>query len=211
MRTILVINPKGGCGKTTISTNLAGYYANKDISVTLVDLDEQQSSFMWGKNRRANAPKIDVVNSLQESYLTRRVIYDCPAQIQIDKTSELINQSDVIIVPINPSLIDQWAAFKFVLDIHNLYRANKCKRIRIGFVANRVNASFNTYKELNNFVDLMKTPLITSLRNSQNYVSGIVNGMSIFDMPESVVGRDKKQWQPLTYWAEGKHLKVKAS
>lgn len=211
MRTILVVNPKGGCGKTTISTNLAGYYANKDVSVSLVDLDQQRSSYMWGKNRRASAPKIEVMDSTQESYSTQRVIFDCPAQIPIDMTGDLINQSDVIIVPINPSLIDQWAAFKFVLDIRDLYRANQCKPVKIGFVANRINTGFNSFRELNNFVDLMKTPLITSLRSSQNYVNGIVDGLSIFDLADHLVAKDKKQWKPLTYWAEGKLLKEKAS
>ena len=213
MRTILVVNPKGGCGKTTIATNLSGYYANKGISVSLVDLDQQRSSFVWSKirNRNANVPEINVLDKIQESYTTRRIIFDCPAQISIDVASDLINRSDVIIMPINPSIIDQWAALKFVLDIRSLYRENRCKRINIGFVANRANTGFNSYEELKSFTSLMKMPLITSVRNSQNYVNAAENGLTIFDLPNYLVAKDKKQWKPLTYWAEGKILKKKAS
>ena len=123
--------------------------------------------------------------------------------------SDLINQSDVIIMPINPSIIDQWAALKFVLDIRSLFRTNKCKQINIGFVANRSNTGFNSYQELKSFIDLMKMPLITSLRNSQNYVNAAEDGLTIFDMPSYLVAKDKKQWKPLVYWAEGKTLKNK--
>ena len=212
MRTILVVNPKGGCGKTTIATNLSGYYASKDISVSLVDLDQQRSSFLWGKIRdqQVKVPEIEFFEDVQESYSTKRVIFDCPAQIPLDVTSDLINQSDVIIMPINPSVIDQWAALKFVLDIRNLYRENKCKRINIGFVANRANTGFNSYEELKSFTDLMKMPLITSLRNSQSYVKAAEKGLTIFDLPHHLVAKDREQWKPLTYWAEGKVLKMKA-
>ena len=210
MRTILVANPKGGCGKTTIATNLSGYYANKGVSVSLVDLDQQHSSVFWGKSRNISKPKIKILEELQESYKTKRVIYDCPAQISIDLTIDLINRSDVIIIPINPSIIDQWAALKFVLDIRSLFRENKCKRIQIGFVANRANKGFNSYEELKSFTDLMKTPLITSLRNSQNYVKAAEKGLTIFDMPDHLVLIDKEQWKPLAYWAEGRILKKKA-
>lgn len=213
MRTILVVNPKGGCGKTTISTNLSGYYANKGISVSLVDLDQQESSFVWGKirNRNINAPEVKSFNCLQDSYTTKRVIYDCPAQIPMDLTVKLINQSDIIIMPINPSSIDQWASLKFVLDLREIYRANGCKRIRIGFVANRAKPGSDSFKELKNFTKMMKTPLITSLRDSQNYVNAAEQGLTIFDMPDDhLVAIDKDQWKPLTYWAEGKILKMKA-
>ncbi len=213
MRTILVVNPKGGCGKTTISTNLSGYYANKGIPVSLVDLDQQASSIVWSKIRSRNArvPEIEVLDSVQESYTSKRVIYDCPALIPLDLVCDLINRSDVVIMPINPSSIDQWAVLKFVLDIRSLYRENKCKRINIGFVANRANTGFNSYRELKSFTEMMKMPLITSLRNSQNYVNVAEEGLTIFDMPNHIVAKDKEQWKALTYWAEGKILKLKTN
>ena len=211
MRTILVINPKGGCGKTTIATNLSGYYANKGISVSLVDLDEQRSSFVWCKTRPKSAPKIEALDKSEEFHTTKRTIFDCPAQIPLDMAADLINRSDVIIMPINPSIIDQRAAFQFIFNVRDMIRAEKCKLIQIGLVANRSNTNFNSYGELESFADLMKTPLITSLRNSQNYVNAAEKGLTIFDLPKSLAAKDKKQWRPLIYWAEGKILKKKDS
>lgn len=206
MRTILVVNPKGGCGKTTIATNLAGYYAHRDISVSLVDMDKQRSAYQWAMSRADDAPKIEACLGIQDFH-TRRVIFDCPAQIDIDLTTELINRSDIIIMPINPSIIDHRAAFKFIFDIRSMIRADACDYIKIGFVANRANPGFNSYNELERFSKLMQTPIVTSLRNSQNYVTAAGAGLSIFEMPRSKVSVDLQQWVPLRYWAEGKFHK----
>ena len=212
MRTILVVNPKGGCGKTTIATNLAGYYAGRGVSVSLVDMDKQRSAYQWVKSRPDDAPKIEAFLDIEE-FQTRRVIFDCPAQIHIGMTTDLINQSDIIIMPINPSIIDHRAAFKFIFDIRSMIRADVCDHIKIGFVANRANPGFSSYAELERFSQLMQTPIVTSLRNSQNYVTAANEGLSIFEMPRSKVAVDLEQWVPLRYWAEGKFEKspVKSS
>lgn len=206
MRTILVVNPKGGCGKTTIATNLAGYYASKGVPTSLVDLDQQRSAYQWAMSRPRTAAKIDVHTEVQNQYETRRVILDCPAQIDLGLTSELINESDVIIMPINPSVIDQRAAFKFIFDVRSLIRADACKQIKIGMVSNRSNANFNSFAELQKFAKMMQTPVVTSLRNSQNYVTAAANGLSLFEMAPHKIVVDKEQWKPLTYWAEGRLL-----
>ncbi len=211
MRTILVVNPKGGCGKTTIATNLAGYYANKGVATSLVDLDQQRSSFQWVKSRPASAAKIEVFTDIQDSYQTKRVIYDCPAQIHLGLTSDLINKSDIIVMPINPSVIDHRAAFKFIFDVRGMIRADVCKQIKIGLVANRANSAFKSYGELEKFANMMQTPIITSLRNTQNYVSAAEQGLSIFEMPTQRMITDREQWRSLYYWAEGKLLKKRAS
>ena len=210
MRTILVVNPKGGCGKTTIATNLAGYYASKGVSTTLVDLDQQRSSYQWVKSRPESGPKIDIATEQQNEYDCKRVIYDCPAQIHIGRTTDLINGSDVIVMPINPSVIDHRAAFKFIFDVRGMIRADVCKTIQIGLVANRANKAFNSYAELQKFSTMMQTPVITSLRTSQNYVVAAEAGLSIFEMAQSKVGVDREQWKPLSYWAEGKLLRQRA-
>lgn len=210
MRTILVVNPKGGCGKTTIATNLAGYYASKSVSTTLVDLDQQRSSYQWVKSRPESVAKIEILTDQQKSYESKRVIYDCPAQIHIGRTTDLINESDIILMPINPSIIDHRAAFKFIFDVRGMIRADVCKSIQIGLVANRSNATFNSYGELQKFSNMMQTPIITNLRTSQNYVVAAEAGLSIFEMPQSKVAIDKEQWKPLNYWAEGKLLRKRA-
>ena len=211
MRSILVVNPKGGCGKTTIATNLAGYYAHKNIPVSLVDLDQQRSSYQWAKSRSADVGKIDVHTEIAESYDTKRVIYDCPAQIHLGLTTDLINKSDIIIMPINPSIIDHRAAFKFIFDVRGLIRADLCKKIKIGLVANRTNAKFKSYTEVDKFAKMMQTPVVASLRNSQNYVNAAEAGLSIFEMSGQQTRTDKEQWRSLYYWAEGKLLRKKAT
>jgi chromosome partitioning protein len=210
MRSILVVNPKGGCGKTTVATNLAGYYASKGVSVSLVDLDQQRSSYQWAKSRPKDAAPIDVYTE-QGDYKTKRVIYDCPAQIHIGLTTDLINISDTVIMPINPSIIDHRAAFKFIFDIRGMMRADVCKRIKIGFVGNRANTSYKSYDELDNFSKLMQTPIVTTLRNSQNYVTAANEGSSIFEMPTSKTVKDVEQWRALCYWAEGRLLKKRGA
>jgi len=211
MRSILVVNPKGGCGKTTIATNLAGYYAHKDVPVSLVDLDRQRSSYQWVKSRPENVGKIDLHTDLDAKLNSKRVIYDCPAQIHLGLTTDLINKSDVIVMPINPSIIDHRAAFKFIFDIRGLIRADVCKNIQIGLVANRSNTKFKSYSEVERFSKMMQTPIITSLRSSQNYVNGAEKGLSIFEMPNHQTRVDRDQWRSLTYWAEGKLLKKKVA
>lgn len=202
-RSILVVNPKGGSGKTTIATNLAGYYTSKGVSTSLVDLDQQKSAFQWANSRPETADKIDIFAELQASYPGQRVIYDCPAQIEIALTAKLINQSDVIIMPINPSVIDHRAAFKFIFDVRRLIRAKKCPKIDIGLVANRANSSFNSYGELREFAKMMRTPIVAALRNSQNYVNAAEVGLSIFEMPNQRFDHDRAQWRTLVAWAEG--------
>ena len=210
MRHILVVNPKGGCGKTTIATNLAGYYAGKGVATALVDLDQQKSAFQWAKSRPASAAAIHIHTELQDSYEDcKRVIYDCPAQIHLGLASDMINLSDVIILPINPSVIDHRAAFKFIFDIRGMIRAGVCKPIKIGMVANRANPAFKSYGELEKFSKMMQTPIITTLRNSQNYVNAAEVGLSIFEMPHQTLRTDREQWRSLTYWAEGKLLRKK--
>ena len=211
MRTILVVNPKGGCGKSTIATNLAGYYASKGVSMTLVDLDQQKSSYQWAMSRPDSVNAIECVMDQQEEYQTKRVIFDCPAQIHIGRTTDLINKSDIIVMPINPSVIDHRAAFKFIFDVRGMIRADVCKSIQIGLVANRANKAFTSYAELEKFSTMMQTPVITCLRTSQNYVTAAQVGLSIFEMPQSRVMIDREQWKALTYWSEGKVLRKRTA
>jgi len=177
----------------------------------LVDLDQQRSALQWVMSRPESAAKIHTDTKLKKAYPAKRVIYDCPAQISLDKTAELINQSDIIIMPVNPSVIDHRAAFRFIFDVRNQIRSGACKPVRIGLVANRANASFKSYHELEKFAKMMQTPIVTTLRNSQNYIAAAEAGFSIFEMPTQRFVKDRKQWRSLNYWAEGKMLRPKPS
>lgn len=179
----------------------------------LVDLDQQRSSYQWAASRDKALPRIEYFHG--DSYQSdadleaNRVIYDCPAQIHIGRTTDLVDRADVVIMPINPSIIDQRAALQFIMDIRGMMRANVCKRIQIGLVANRASNAYRSYEELERFARMMNAPIVASLRNSQNYVAAANAGKSIFDMPRAQVAKDIEQWRGLNYWAEGKVLKKK--
>ena len=207
MRSILVVNPKGGCGKTTISTNLATYYAVWDISTALVDLDPQQSAMDWLRVRPDTENQIQGFNGLKGKIYpdpeTQRVIYDCPARTDSAKVARLIKLVDVVIIPVMPSAIDMRVAASFVADILGKVRANNSEAI-MGVIANRVQKNYNSYEALSKFLKALDVPLVGSLRNSQNYIKAADTGVGLFEMPFSDAEKDMQEWEPIINWIEGK-------
>jgi len=207
MRSILVVNPKGGCGKTTIATNLATYYAVWDVSTALVDLDPQQSTMEWLRVRPKNENKIQGFNGLKGKIYpdsdTERVIYDAPARTDNQKVARLIKLVDVVLIPVLPSAIDMRVAASFVADIVARVRKNNSKAI-IGVVANRTQKNYQSYKVLMRFLKTLKIPVVGSLRNSQNYIKAADSGIGIFEMTVSEVDKDMKEWAPIIKWVENK-------
>lgn len=208
MRSILVVNPKGGSGKTTISTNLASYYAVWKVPTALVDLDPQQSSMGWLSSRPKEADKIQGFNGLAGHITladeTKRVIYDAPARTDNNKVARLIKQTDAVIIPVLPSAIDMRAVASFVVDLLRKIRGANSD-VLIGLVANRSHTNYRSYRVLVEFLKKMDIPVITSLRDSQNYVHAADRGIGIFEMTPSEVTQDIEQWRPLINWVEGKH------
>jgi len=209
MRSILVVNPKGGCGKTTIATNLATYYSVWDISTALVDLDPQQSSMEWLRVRPDSENKIQGFNGLKGKIYpeaeTQRVIYDCPARTDSAKVAKLIKLVDVVIIPVLPSAIDMRVAASFVADIATRVRANNSHAI-IGVVANRAQKNYQSYKSLMQFLKALEVPFVGVLRNSQNYIKAADTGVGIFEMAATEVEKDMQEWKPLLHWIEGKRV-----
>jgi len=185
MRSILVVNPKGGCGKTTIATNLATYYAVWDMSTALVDLDPQQSSMEWLRIRPKEENPIQGFNGLKGKIYpdddTERVIYDCPARTDSNKIARLIKLVDVVIIPVMPSAIDMRVAATFVADLLGKLKANNANAI-IGVVANRTQKNYHSYAALLKFLKALDVPFVGALRNSQNYVKAADTGVGIFEM-----------------------------
>ncbi|MGH1543787.1 MAG: AAA family ATPase [Arenicella sp.] len=207
MRSILVVNPKGGSGKSTIATNLASYYAVWGVSTALVDLDPQMSSLEWLRNRPKSAPEIQGLNGLK-GYIypdrnTQRIIYDAPARSDTNKIVKLIKMTDAVLIPVLPSMIDMRVMAKFVVELKNKY-AKLNKKVPIGLVANRVNKQYRSYKVLEEFLGKLGIPIVTSLRDSQSYIKAADQGIGIFEMIPSEVETDLKQWKELIYWIEGK-------
>ncbi len=209
MRSILVVNPKGGCGKTTIATNLATYYAVWEVSTALVDLDPQQSSMEWLKVRPKSENAIQGFNGLEGRIFpdegTQRVIYDCPARTDSKKVAKLIELVDVVIIPVMPSAIDMRVAAKFVADIIGHVKKHNSEAL-IGVVANRSQKNYASYKALAKFLKALDIPFIGALRNSQNYIKAADTGVGIFEMPATEVKPDMKEWEPIITWLEGKRI-----
>lgn len=209
MRSILVVNPKGGCGKTTIATNLATYYAVWGMSTALVDLDPQQSSMDWLRMRPDSENPIQGFNGLKGKIYpdanTERIVYDCPARTDSAKIARLIKLVDVVIIPVMPSAIDTRVAAKFIADIVGKVKDSGSTAI-MGVVANRAQKNYQSYKTLVKFLKAVDVPFAGVLRNSQNYIKAADKGIGIFEMSLSDVKADMKEWEPLLHWVEGKRV-----
>jgi chromosome partitioning protein len=202
MKTILVVNAKGGCGKTTLSTNLASYFATNEFKTVLVDFDPQQSSLEWLKERsRDFYYEIEGIspfeNRLRFGKDVERVILDAPARVEGKQLTDLVRRADIILVPVLPSTIDMRAAAHFIGE---LLMTGHIQEKKIAVVANRVRENTLIYQELNKFLRHLKIPFLTSLRDSQNYIHAAEEGLGIFDMPWYQVSHDIEQWQPLIRW-----------
>lgn len=202
MRAILVANPKGGCGKTTLATNLAGHFANKGAKVTLCDLDRQQSSLRWMAFRDEAVPQVTgyfagnqvLFNPPQESDW---VVLDAPAGLQGYKLSDYLRRVDKVVVPVVPSVFDMAATEDFLNSIRQEMRG---KRGAIGIVAMRVDPRTRAAGMLEEFLNHFDIPILTYLRNTQNYVNAAAAGLSVFDPPRARHRRDVEQWDPLLHW-----------
>jgi len=218
MQKILVINSKGGCGKTTLATNIASYFASHELSTALLDFDPQGSSTHWLKLRPESKPAIygshvaDKKNTIGKtrSFLmrvpteTERVIFDAPARASELELKELILQVDIIIIPVLPSSIDIHAVTRFIEELIIMGKVRK-KGIGVGIVANRAKANTLTYRSLERFLKSLELPFITTLRDTQNYVHAAERGIGISEMWDKRTQNDKEQWEPLMRWLGNAH------
>lgn len=199
MKTILIANPKGGAGKTTLSTNLAGYLASRNESVYLWDLDRQKSSLHWLSQRPAHLPGIHRLDSAREKTGDSALVLDSPAGIHGEKLSELLKRVEKVIVPIVPSSFDL-AATRVFLDELLTEKAVRKGKAFVAIVGMRVDARTRAAEKLDEFLVPIDLPVLTHLRDTQNYVTAAFEGKSIFDMAPSTVAQDIEQWQPIIRW-----------
>lgn len=215
MRRIVVINPKGGCGKTTIATNLASYYAAEGFRTAIMDYDVQGSSWQWLQLRGPDRPHIEGVRASEAAPGTTRVwqtrppegterlIVDTPAALDYHRLVEATRGAQAIIIPVLPSNIDIHAASRCIADL--LIKARISRRgDRLAVVANRVRRNTRIYGKLERFLNSLEIPFVTSLRDTQNYVRAVEDGVGVFELPESGTGKDRAQWQPLIDWVESR-------
>jgi chromosome partitioning protein len=201
MKNILIANSKGGAGKTTLATNLAGYFASLGARVMLSDLDRQQSSAQWLQRRPAEMPLIRTYRPRSNASLVEPewVITDSPAGFRDEKLSDAVKQADCIIIPIQPSAFDIGAASDF-LEILAEEKAIRKNKTFVALVGMRVNSRTHSAALLTEFMEQTGFPVLTYIRNAQIYVAAAEQGISLFDMRPSIVAQDVEQWAPLLDW-----------
>lgn len=206
MRAVLVANPKGGAGKTTLATNLSGYFANQGHKTTLCDLDRQQSSLRWMAFRDPALPAITgyFAGNQISLNLPREadwVVVDAPAGLQGYKLSDYLRAVDKVLVPLVPSVFDMAATEDFLNSIRNEIRGVRAK---VGIVAMRVDPRTRAASMLEEFLTHFDIPIVAYLRNTQNYVNVAAAGATVFDPPRAKHRRDMAQWSSLIEWVEKK-------
>ncbi len=200
MKNILVANPKGGSGKTTIATNLAGYFAMENHQVMLSDLDRQQSATSWLERRPKDFPTImGLPSKAKAAAKAEWTIYDSPGGFRDEKLSDAVKQADCILVPVQPSAFDIGATQDF-LDLLNEEKAIRKNKTFVALVGMRVNYRTNAAAKLAEYLEQTNLPVLTYLRNAQVYVTAAEQGLSIFDMRPSLVTQDTEQWIPMIDW-----------
>ena len=204
MRAVLVANPKGGAGKTTLATNLSGYFANQGKVTTLCDLDRQQSALRWMAFRDPSLPAVTGYyggNQISLS-LPREadwVIVDAPAGLQGYKLTDYIRTVDRVVVPLVPSVFDMAATEDFLNSIRSEIRGQRAK---IAIVAMRVDPRTKAAAMLEEFLKHFDIPIVAYLRNTQNYVNAAAAGATVFDPPRARNRKDIEQWCTLLEWLE---------
>jgi len=204
MKAILIANPKGGSGKTTLATNLAGSLAVRKQRVFLWDLDRQQSSLKWLAMRPADRPAIHTLDNRDddESSVPRGaswLVLDSAAGLHGKNLAHALRVANKIIVPVQPSVFDMAATGAFLQTLMEEKAVRKHK-IFIGIVGMRVNPRTRAAATLEAFLAQFELPVLTYLRDTQMYVNAAFNGLSLFDLPDYLSAKDLDQWQPLLDW-----------
>jgi len=210
MPVIVVANPKGGVGKSTLSTNLAGYLASRGQAVLLGDIDRQQSARAWLGIRPAAAVPIrsweiraDAIAKPPKG--TTHVVLDTPAGLHGTRLNEVLKLADKVIVPLQPSIFDILATQDFLRRLAE-EKAVRQGRIDVGIVGMRVDARTRSAEQLHRFIEGLNLPVLSYLRDTQNYVQLAAHGLTLWDIAVSRVQRDLEQWQPILAWLEASPL-----
>lgn len=223
MHRITIMNSKGGCGKTTIATNLAAYYAQKGTHICLIDHDPQGSSMNWLKRRNGSNPPIHGIfanNSIDKRITsmdfeypqppadTQVAIIDSPAGVGFDKINlrKLLEETDTLLLPVLPSPIDIHACAHFIetLLIQGGAKEVGLKLGDIGIVANRAKSNTVSYRSLQKFLDRLGIPFVATLNDAQNYVFANQNGLGVHELSKSRNVNDQDQWGELLSWLDKK-------
>lgn len=204
MPVIVVANPKGGVGKSTLSTNLAGYLASRGHAVMLGDVDRQQSALTWLSVRPKNLPAIGTWETHHDEIVrppkgTTHVVLDTPAGLHGKRLDEVMKLADKVIIPLQPSLFDIHATHTFVRELLAHRRSDK---VKLAIVGMRVREGTISSDHLRSFVEGLKVPVLGFLRDTQNYVHLAAHGLTLWDVGSSRFERDLEQWKPIVEWVD---------
>ena len=208
MRHIMVLNAKGGCGKSTLATNIASYFATEGATVALADYDPQRSSLDWLDRRPDNRPEIIGVAAFVDGlrHVPRSadvVISDAPARSHGPELTNLVNHAETVVVPVLPSTIDMQATTTFLKELQSVGKVGR-KGVKIGALANRVRDNTLIFDDLDEYLTKARVPYVAALREAQNYVRAYTRGLGIFELPEYLAWPDWDEWEPLTGWLRSK-------
>ncbi|MBT9550965.1 MAG: ParA family protein [Hydrogenophaga sp.] len=204
MPVVVIANPKGGVGKSTLSTNVAGFFASRGHSVMLGDADRQQSSALWLRLRPQAARPIQTWDLSGDQIAraprgTSHVVLDTPAGLHGGLFKDALKQADKVLVPLQPSIFDIYATRAFLDELAESRRADK---LQVGIVGMRVDARTIAAEKLHEFVNGLGLPVLGFLRDTQNYIHLAARGLTLFDVAPSRVEKDLEQWQGICDWLE---------
>jgi chromosome partitioning protein len=203
MKTILIANPKGGSGKTTLSTNIAGYLAVQGKRVAMLDLDRQKSCAQWLESRPPDLPAISLLQEQKEpSKHTEWLVIDSPAGLHGKNLEDALQSVDSVIVPIAPSVFDILASRDFLRKLSHEKLVRKDK-ISVGVVGMRLDSRTRVALTLEQFLATLDLPVLAYLRETQVYVSAAFEGKTLFDLPHHQAERELEQWDYLLRWLDG--------
>jgi chromosome partitioning protein len=202
VKAILVANPKGGSGKTTLSTNIAGYLAAQGKRVAILDLDRQKSATQWLATRQMDLPGIELMQagSGHDAPLDWLVI-DSPAGLHGKNLEHALKLVHRVIVPIAPSAFDIQASRDFLESLHH-EKAIRRGKIFVGVVGMRMDPRTRAALTLEQFLKGLDLPILAYLRETQAYVNAGFEGKTLFDLPPSMAQRELEQWPFLLNWLE---------
>jgi chromosome partitioning protein len=194
MRHVMVLNAKGGCGKSTLSTNIAVFFAREGLQVCIADYDPQRSSLDWLAQRPADLPPITGVPAFEDGLrnvarATDVLVIDAPARVHGTELNELVRRAETIIVPVLPSAIDMKACAHFMAELLEIGKVSR-KQARLALIANRVREYTLIYEELDQYLAKLKIPYLGCLREAQNYVRAYARGMGVLELPEYLAAPD---------------------
>jgi len=210
---IVVLNPKGGCGKSTLATNLAAHYAHRGPTPAIMDYDPQGSTMAWLDRRPADLPAIHGIAAYKRSMQATRswqlrvpndtvnLLVDSPASITHDDLRELTRDSTSILVPVLPSALDIHAASRCIADLLLVAKVDRRDR-KLAVVANRTRKNTKSFGKLMRFLDSLGIPIIAVLRDSQNFVHAAETGMGLCEMPPSRVRQDVAEIEKIAAWLD---------